>query len=216
MKLDWDAEPAVGDLDGDGDEDVLVGIDNGEIKYFRNEEDSFTELKGNDNPLKGVNVGWGVAPTILDVDSDGDEDLLVGNDENLKYFRNDSGTFTEQKGSINPFKGMNLGSDATPSLIDLNGDGDEDVLVGNDDGKIKYLENLTTNVNDDPIAKNDSVGILDNNPVTINVLKNDFEPEKELISLMEFEGDTERGGTVELDDKGTPEDLSDDELIYIL
>jgi len=204
---------AIGDLDADGDEEILVGNSNGEIQYFRNKGGKLIELLGSENPFNGVNVGESSYPAIIDLDVDGGEDVLVGNEEgNLKYFRNEGGNFTEEIGSENPFDGVNVGTN--PMSIDVDNDGDEDVLVGNEEGKIQYFENLSIDVNDPPIATDNFVGISKNMPKTINVLKNDLEPEGEPIELIEFETTTEASGTVERDNNQTPKDLTDDKLIY--
>jgi len=220
VNMEQNAAPAIGDLDGDGDEDVLVGNEQGKIEYFRNEKGSFTQLLGSDNPFDGVNVGGSsydkqVSPAIIDLDSDGDEDVLVGNsDGEIFYFRNEKGSFTQLPGSENPFDKVNVGGKATLTEIDLNKDGDPDVLVGNGEGKIKYFENLSIDINDPAIATDNFVGISENQPKTLNVLKNDFDPEGEPISLIDFAANTEASGTVERDDNKTPEDLTDDKLIY--
>jgi hypothetical protein len=76
---DFDA-PALGDLDADGDLDVLVGRERGEIIAFRND--------GTDVAPRWVRqTAWEVgrtgitrsAPALGDLDGDGDLDLLVGN-----------------------------------------------------------------------------------------------------------------------------------------
>jgi len=215
VDVDWYAAPTGVDIDGDGDEDVLIGNEAGEIKYFRNNGDSFTEQKGNKNPFKGVDVGDYAAPTGVDADGDGDEDVLIGNQAGkIKYFRNNGDSFTQLRVSQNPFSKVNVGYDTAPTGFDADGDGDEDLLIGNKDGKIKYFENLIIDVNDPPIAKNDSVGISKKTPVTINVFKNDVDPETKPISLMKFEANTKAGGKVERDNRGTPGDKTDDRLIY--
>ncbi|MBR8829411.1 MAG: VCBS repeat-containing protein [Gomphosphaeria aponina SAG 52.96 = DSM 107014] len=208
------ATPTRVDLDGDGDEDVLIGNSYGTLQYFRNDEDSFTEVTGSENPFEGINIGAAISPTIFDGDGDGDEDVILGNQKGkLKYFRNDGGSFTQQKGDDNPFQGIKVGKAAAPTVFEIDDDGDKDLLVGNEKGQLKYLENLTIDVNDPPIATNESIGIADNNPTTIDVLKNDADPEGEAISLIEFAANT-TGGTVERDENETPEDLTDDQLIY--
>jgi|GEM_PF-1271032 len=216
--------PAIGDLDGDGDEDVLVSNSDGKIQYFRNEGGKFIELLGNKNPFDGVNVPddyYGdQIPVIVDLDSDGNEDVLIGTywyssySGYLRYFRNEEGNFTELLGSENPFDGVNVGKNAAPTALDVDFDGDKEVLIGNESGKIKYFENLSIDVNDPPIATDNSIGISKNQPKTINVLKNDLEPEGEPIYLIEFETTTEASGTVERDNNKTPKDLTDDKLIY--
>ncbi|MCA9096171.1 MAG: VCBS repeat-containing protein, partial [Planctomycetaceae bacterium] len=147
------SSPTMGDLDGDGDLDVIVGLSNGTFKYYKNTGTAiapvFTEQTGTDNPLNGVDVGSFSIPTLVDLDGDGDLDLVTGNDDGtFNYFRN-TGTalapvFTEQTFSNNPLNGFDLGDSSAPALGDLDGDGDLDLISGAFNGKYFYYLNTGT------------------------------------------------------------------------
>ena len=84
---------AFGDLDGDGDPDLLVGGTTGTLRYFRNSGSAssfaFQPRTGTANPLNGVDVGSGSKPAFGDLDADSDLDLVIGDGNgNFSYFEN--------------------------------------------------------------------------------------------------------------------------------
>ena len=142
--------PSFADLDGDGDLDAIVGEIDGNLHYFENTGSAtapaFTEQTGAANPFDGVDVGVTSAPSFADLDGDGDLDAVVGeNDGILNYFENTGSAtapaFTEHTGAANPFNGVDVGGLSTPSFADLDGDGDLDAVVGEYDGILNYFEN---------------------------------------------------------------------------
>ncbi len=134
------------DLDGDGDLDIVVGQTEGEFQVFDNNDGDagFTELTGIANPFDGVDVGGFSAPTIVDLDGDGDQDMVAGAlDGTLHVFDNndaDAG-FTELTGAANTLNGIDVGSHAVPTFVDLDGDGDLDLVVGEDQGSVLVYDN---------------------------------------------------------------------------
>jgi len=146
--------PAVADLDGDGDLDVLVGAADGTLLYFRNTGSAsvpvYVDVAANPlagtNPLAGIDVGNHSSPAVVDLDGDGILDLVVGNaDGTLDAYRN-NGTvllpdFVPLAGTADPFAGIDVGTDSAPALADIDGDGDADLLLGESGGTIRYFEN---------------------------------------------------------------------------
>lgn len=86
--------PTFGDLDNDGDLDMILGDETGFIHFFE-------DTAGPGNPIKfdkvraryfSIDVGSYSTPLLFDADNDGDLDLIIGErDGNLNYFVN-SGT----------------------------------------------------------------------------------------------------------------------------
>ncbi len=147
-----DSTPTFVDLDADGDLDLVVGERPGNLNVFRNGTNgaagAFTEQLGVNNPFDSIDAGTFSAPTFADVDGDGDLDLVVGEyDGGLKLFRNGtngaSGAFTELTGGDNPFNGIDVGRISKPVFVDMDGDGDLDLLVGAYDGLIRFFRNGT-------------------------------------------------------------------------
>ena len=134
--------PTFADLDGDGDLDLIVGNQAGAFAVFRNigtDGAAVFEDLATASPLDGIYAGASNAPAFMDLDGDGDLDLVSGqSDGTLRAWRNTgntaSATFTELLGTENPFDGIDIGSDSKPAFVDLDGDGDLDLVVGCDCG----------------------------------------------------------------------------------
>ena len=54
-----------------------------------------------------------------------------------------SANFVEQTGSANPFNGISYGSNASPAFVDIDHDGDQDVVIGQSDGTFSAWINTT-------------------------------------------------------------------------
>lgn len=145
------ASPAVGDLDADGDLDVVVGDGTGVLAYLRNSggprAPAFEQLTGAANPLDAIDVGTRATPFLADVDGDDDLDLVAGAaDGELRYFENTGSpaapVFENRIGPANPFDGIAAGDgDAAPALADLDDDGDLDLVVGGLFGRFDVYRN---------------------------------------------------------------------------
>ncbi len=93
--------PTFGDLDGDGDADMIIGAGDGRLHYFRNIAPiggtanfvlAQANFKNSFNRI--IDVGDAAAPQIVDVDNDGKKDLVVGRrNGKVAYFRH-AGTGT--------------------------------------------------------------------------------------------------------------------------
>ena len=91
-----------------------------------------------------LDVGTYAAPTLADIDGDGDQDLVVGNyDGAFRYFLNESTesslVFTEQKNTDNFFNGFDVGTRSSPIFADIDRDGDLDLVAGGKWGNLEVL-----------------------------------------------------------------------------
>ncbi len=126
-KVDSTFAVALGDVDGDGDLDIVVGNDGYNRLYLNKGKGYFADKSStNITPLYSEKTR---DIALLDVDGDKDLDLLVLNDQaqNRLYLNDGHGFFRE-----NTSKALPAEKDAGWALAvgDVDGDGDLDFLVG--------------------------------------------------------------------------------------
>jgi len=140
--------PALVDIDDDGDFDLFTGELYGNIYYYKNVGTKYNAIFSSafTNPFGLSDVGSYSAPSFCDVDFDGDYDAFIGNQSgDIVFFRN-NGTSTNPNFGIpvtNPFGLSNVLSYASPSFIDIDNDGKEDLFVGTGNGITYYFYNTT-------------------------------------------------------------------------
>jgi parallel beta-helix repeat protein len=147
IDVGWWANPTFVDIDNDGDDDLYVGnADAGGLYFYRNtgRPDSayFTYVNLFDTH------GYGGTPRFVDIDNDGDLDMFVGHDHHgnndplggkIAYYRND-GTVTSPNFTFvtDQYGGISTLNASYPFFVDLDHDGDYDLLIGNEKRNALY------------------------------------------------------------------------------
>jgi hypothetical protein len=88
-----------------------------------------------------VDVGRRAAPALVDLDGDGDLDLVVGSEtEGLVVFRNEGGTEAADFRAVPSGFPAGLPTNAVPALGDIDGNGTLELFVGGAGGGVMYFE----------------------------------------------------------------------------
>lgn len=176
--------PVGADLDMDGLTDIVAGnygyydsssYNTGQLKsYFTSSlamlknsgtsrSPSFTLLTSDLANASRLNM-LGLYPAFADLDRDGITDLLCGSaDGSMVYFRGrgDSAGIPVFGSGQKNYQNIKTGAFGAPQLFDLDRDGLEDLVVGQQDGTMKYYRNTGSAGN--PVFKfvRDSLGGVD-------------------------------------------------------
>ncbi len=173
----------VGDVNGDSLPDAIVGDLSGKLYCHLNTGSGFfldPEL------LSNVNLGGWSAPRLVDMDGDGDLDIVAGNEGGTLTYLQNQGTGEVPSWTMIPgfFGGIDVGSNCVPSFFDVDFDGDLDMVTGDLFGEVQYFENQDGNwVENDAIVAGISGG--QNTTPALADLDDDGDPD---LTLGNYDG----------------------------
>ena len=132
--------PVFGDLDNDGDFDLVLGSSGLEIEYFENTgTNTLPVFNKNASMFLSIYAGGyqftnAYYPALADLDGDGDLDLTIGGYNGILYYENTGSPANPIWADVNNtlFGDVNaqIGTDARQAFADLDNDGDIDLVVG--------------------------------------------------------------------------------------
>jgi hypothetical protein len=159
MSLTGQIFPAFGDLDNDGDLDMILGLDDGKLMYFENNAGIGLPMTFA-NPVypymsSSLDVGQASTPQLFDLNKDGLLDLIIGGKNGLvKYYKN-AGTLSSPLYLPVPTNDslgdINVQTDSSPdgfsSAFAFDQNGSTRMLVSCMDGNIYLFGNIDGNLN---------------------------------------------------------------------
>ena len=166
--------PTFGDLDNDGDQDMLIGVENGTLVYVENQSTGsgsvFTTTVQNyqDNTGQAIFTGVFSFPQLFDLDEDGLLDLIIGTKTGELIYYHNTGTASSPEFTLhNSLLGNVDVSTASPDGYAaphfLRYDDTTYLFIGDKEGRMNYYTDIDGNL--DPT---ESFTLETNNFIGIN------------------------------------------------
>ncbi|MFW9930348.1 MAG: ABC transporter permease [Candidatus Thorarchaeota archaeon] len=142
------------DIDNNGKLDLAIGTGFGNIIVYKDFYISNTEFYMNSpDTLKfangtEINIGNDAAITFADINSDGNQEMMIGNAKGEIFLFEQTGTFDDQglpfwSGSM--ISELAVNSYAYPVFLDYDSNNITDLVIGGGNGTINFYENIGSN-----------------------------------------------------------------------
>ena len=150
------AVPAFFDMNGDGDDDMIVGNNaaaetlSGSLYFYENigtpSEPSFQFISDDYQSIKSLLL-YNIKPQFADANADGKVDLVltatssITGQTNLYYIANKSNSGVDFSGQILNTIDFDLLYSENIHMTDIDGNGISDILIGKSNGSLEYWKN---------------------------------------------------------------------------
>jgi hypothetical protein len=133
--------PSLGDLDGDGLLDLVIGEASGTINLYRNVGTKVApKFELVSDHYQDIKLGRRSAPQLVDLDGDGRLDMLIGGDDGEVQLWLGRPQMRFERDVSFSVKADRM---AAPAAGDLRGVGRMDLFIGTAAGGIRWFENRT-------------------------------------------------------------------------
>lgn len=127
-----DASPQFSDIDGDGDLDVMIANRSGSILCLRNDAGKFNPIPDHANPFFGLVTGTRFSLSYVDLNGDGQKDVVGPSNTTFRYFIRSGASFTEVPLASGPFANITTETYGKADFADIDGDGDLDMILADE------------------------------------------------------------------------------------
>lgn len=133
------------DWNEDGKKDIVAGSKSGRVYVYLNTGTNLHPIFGKPIEIEGVEIMRRSDPYIANWNNDGKKDILVGsNSGEISVFINKGTNQQPIFGAEIKLNGgsLDVGYDSSPTMVDWNGDGKKDLVVGNRNGDVFVFLNV--------------------------------------------------------------------------
>jgi hypothetical protein len=149
--------PTFGDLDGDGKKDLMIGLENGTLVYYKNNGTSsnpnynlpsinYTDATGNI-----INVGQYASPQLFDLNRDNKLDLIIGEKTGKLLYYQNVGTNTNPLFELmsNQLSNIDVNTitpDGYPIPHFFRNNDTTFLMIGTGEGEINFYDSIDNNI----------------------------------------------------------------------